>query len=416
MKTTGLTAAALLSILVHGCTQQSNPEVVTEIPWALVSQPLIMDTHSHTRFSDGSLTVDELVEKAENSGCGALAITDHSDLSEDAATPAYFEAIEKARKEHPDLILFAGLEWNIPPYNGREHVTILLSPEKEKGLREFKKRHEEAATAEQALLWLDRLAPSPRDGVLFYNHPSRKDESVEENLEDFLEWRRLSRVLAGFEGAPGHQNKQPVGSYHHKLKTRDRWDPVAAEIGGVWDQLLDRGIDAWAAIAGSDYHNAKMDHAPCSFSRIHLVPEDPSHGGVLAGLRAGSFWSDHGKLLNELHFVLNTEGLALPVSPGESVRITDDRPIELDLLVYPGPGAENDELMVELIGNGISGRPELLDQRPIDADRHRMRWEFARLQPGSDGQSAYFRLRIRKIVEDGPDLMAYTNPIRVIVR
>jgi len=102
------------ALLVHGCSQQSEPQVLREIPWALVTKPLIMDAHSHTRFSDGSLEVSQLVEKAVTAGCDVLAITDHGDLSERAATPAYFQAIRTTRKQHPELILFAGLERNIP--------------------------------------------------------------------------------------------------------------------------------------------------------------------------------------------------------------------------------------------------------------------------------------------------------------
>jgi hypothetical protein len=71
---------------------------------------------------------------AVSNGCTALAITDHGDLRATAATPDYFAQIETARKQFPDLILFAGLEWNIPPYRGREHVNVLLEPRRSRPL------------------------------------------------------------------------------------------------------------------------------------------------------------------------------------------------------------------------------------------------------------------------------------------
>jgi len=93
-------------LLPGGCAQQPDAEVLTEIPWALVSLPLVVDTHTHTRFSDGGYSADEVVQLAIDHGCDALAITDHSDLSEHAATPEYFSAINAARMMHPDFILF----------------------------------------------------------------------------------------------------------------------------------------------------------------------------------------------------------------------------------------------------------------------------------------------------------------------
>ena len=250
--------------------------MLTEIPWALISRPLVIDTHTHTHFSDGKYSVDKVVQLAINNGCDALAITDHSDLSEEAATPDYFTAINAARKKNPGFILFGGIEWNIPPYSGREHVTVLLEPALEESiLGEFKQQFEQDdATAEHALKWLAGEIGSTSKSVLIYNHPSRKDDDPDENFKDILNWRNTNHLFIGFAGAPGHQKTQHTGSYRNKFLTQDRWDPVAAEIGGTWDQLLDLGHNVYAALAVSDYHNEKMDYAPCEFARIHVSPED----------------------------------------------------------------------------------------------------------------------------------------------
>ena len=113
---------------LSACSPKPEAEFVTSVPWGLTGGTVVLDGHSHTRFSDGALSPQELATEALLNGCGALAITDHGDLWAHAATPEYFAAIDEARKQHPGLILLAGMEWNIPPYGGREHVTILLDP------------------------------------------------------------------------------------------------------------------------------------------------------------------------------------------------------------------------------------------------------------------------------------------------
>ncbi|HET7159621.1 MAG TPA: PHP domain-containing protein, partial [Burkholderiales bacterium] len=88
---------------------------MTSVPWGLIGPTVILDSHVHTRFSDGASEPLEVARAAAANGCGALAITDHGDTSVRAATPAYFDAIDAARLAFPDLIVFAGMEWNIPP-------------------------------------------------------------------------------------------------------------------------------------------------------------------------------------------------------------------------------------------------------------------------------------------------------------
>ncbi len=85
LKKTKLPCSALFAVLIlllAGCAPQQDAEMLKEIPWALISRPLVIDTHTHTHFSDGKYSVDEVVQLAINNGCDALAITDHSDLSE----------------------------------------------------------------------------------------------------------------------------------------------------------------------------------------------------------------------------------------------------------------------------------------------------------------------------------------------
>jgi len=405
-------------LLLAGCSQQPDAEVLTEVPWALITRQLVIDTHTHTRSSDGKYSVDEVVQLAIDHGCDALAITDHSDLSEKAATPDYFSAISAARTNHPGLTLFGGIEWNIPPYAGREHVTVLLDPSLEETiLGAFKQQFEQQeAIAHHGLEWLAEKTGSTDKAVLVYNHPSRKDEDPDENLHDILAWRDVNQLIIGFEGAPGHQKTLQTGSYRHRIKTQDRWDPVAAEIGGVWDRLLDRGHNIWAAMAVSDFHNDKLDYSPCEFSRTHVYPEERSARGILAGLRAGSFWADHGQILDDLLFIISVPGLSLPVTPGEVARLHNNLTIELTVRLKRGPGARDTNLVIELIGNGRSGVPEVISSDILYPSEDTINWTLSDLKPGSDQRSSYFRVRIRKPEHDTPDLMAYTNSIRLVIR
>lgn len=410
------TVLALL-LLLGGCSRPAELGVIREVPWSMAGHWLVADTHTHSRFSDGSLEIEDLVTSAALHGCDVLAVTDHSDLSTQAATPAYFVALEQARRDFPELILLGGIEWNIPPYGGREHVTVLLAPALvERVLPVFRQRFEQDdATAKAALQWLAAQVPKPDEAVLIYNHPSRKDEDVQENARDMLGWLAVNHLFIGFEGAPGHQNKTPVGSYHSVLQTEDRWDPVAAQVGGVWDSLLDQGHDLWAALAVSDYHNDNMDYAPCAFSRTHILVPERSAEGVLRALRAGSFWADTGRVLDGLTLRLAAEGLLIPISPGETARIDPAKPVTVQVSVQRNPALPPGTLQVEVIGNGRSGRPELLASRRLGPDEHGTEWTFSGLRPGADGNSAYFRVRVRSPESDGPDRMAYTNPLRVVL-
>src|SRR5262245_16580197 len=62
---------------------------VREVPWAGTGTWLKADTHIHSKFSDGSNSVAEVVAAASRFGCRAIAITDHADNGLGAATAEY---------------------------------------------------------------------------------------------------------------------------------------------------------------------------------------------------------------------------------------------------------------------------------------------------------------------------------------
>jgi 3',5'-nucleoside bisphosphate phosphatase len=90
-------------------------------------EPLLCELHAHTRWSDGSLDLPELVDLYGRRGFDVLAVTDHVVRSDDPWNPgdgtilgvhaanhsAYLDAItaeaERARRDY-DLLLLPGLE------------------------------------------------------------------------------------------------------------------------------------------------------------------------------------------------------------------------------------------------------------------------------------------------------------------
>jgi hypothetical protein len=97
-------------------------------------EPLLCELHAHTRWSDGALTLPELVDLYGRSGFDVLCVTDHVNRLNDPWLPAdaplrgiyaaiYGEYLaevdaqaERARREY-DLLLLPGLQLT---YNDRD--------------------------------------------------------------------------------------------------------------------------------------------------------------------------------------------------------------------------------------------------------------------------------------------------------
>lgn len=389
-----------------------------QIEWAETGIWLKADTHIHTRFSDGKYELGEVVARAKDNGCDVIAISDHADRQ--AATPEYFEAIRIARETHPEVIILAAMEWNVPPWGGDEHATVLVEPSVEQGLMKFKELfddhgrdvHDESR-AFSGLRWLaENASVQGVSPVVIYNHPSRKDEQSLENVEDLTKWRVINDVVVGFSGAPGHQAAETLGEYAYTEKPLDRWDPAAGRVGDAWDTLLSRGIDVWAARAPSDFHSEKWDFWPGQFSETWLYVPERTTSGVLRAFRAGSFFAVHGQIAREVQLSVHTQGLPRPAMAGESLSV----PAGAELIV---------ELSCRIPDRDWAEQPNRLDQIELIAVTDSGAKVLAEREPATSGPAlretiqvpqggVVLRARGRRIVAEGPDLLFYTNPVRIV--
>jgi len=395
--------------------------------WSGRSASLIFDHHTHTSFSDGELTPEDLVALARDSGCDALVVSDHSDSAR-AANTEQLKILNGLRENYPEMLLFAGLELNMPSYGGREHAGLVAGPSVDAAtlqqLRDLAERRvpgaknaDVSAASDARLLQMITDYQSLLGGLLLiYNHPSRKDADILENLSDITRWNSIAPVFSAIEGAPGHQNAPVIGSYEEPYLTEDHWDPVVARVGGVWDQLWSQGHQIWGALASSGYHNERLDQAPCAFSRTHLIVPEQSYRGVIRALKTGTFWADHGRILEQLWFSVNVDGLEGAAYPGSVVNVgARDSMAAVSLSIERGEGSAGQPLTVEIIGNCNSGEAEILAVLEIAPADSTVTTLVPLAATGLDGASCSLRARVRLRRDSAPDYLAYTNPIRLIL-
>lgn len=419
-----LAAIVACCVVVPGCADQATgAKFVHQVPWIGKGQWIKADTHVHSRFSDGGHSVDEVVSRSVGFGVDYLAITDHSDANLKAGTAEYVEAIQIARRQFPQTIIAAGLEWNIPPWGGNEHATVLIPPTNDelRLLGDFKSNFDDLGrgrqtpeTADSALRWLASNAES--NGVrpiVIYNHPNRKSDSTEEIAPRMEHWRNQSDLVIGMEGAPGHQRATPLGAYKNRVQPIDRWDPAVAEVGGAWDLVLKSGFDVWGALAPSDFHSESTgDYWPGEFSETWLYVPERSAAGALQALRAGTFFGSHGHIVREASLEILAPGLSRSAVPGDVIEAPASSAIQAQVrFVVPErdwKGEHHEIDQVELIVVDAQGARIAAQNKPsasgvpLSADL---------IVP--DG-GLVLRARGRRIVTDGPDLLFYTNPVRVI--
>ncbi|QNG35249.1 histidinol-phosphatase [Geodermatophilaceae bacterium NBWT11] len=272
-------------------------------PWRGNARFLAGDHHVHTQFSpDAQYEVETQVSKAAEYGLDWVVVTDHGSVAHqkfsiDQVTPR----IEASRQAHRDVLVYQGLEWNIP---GAEHATVFLPPGRNTVdiLRAFELAYDGSilqstgrvtrATsgdgepfAVQALQYLDQqvLARRTEIALMFANHPARRGI---DSPHEIRAWRDAApSVAVGMEGAPGHQAAgiptaaggpgKGRGFYEaspgedsfpgyaptateNPYRTYGGFDWMTAKVGGLWDSLLAEGKPWWVT-STSDSHQVWQD-------------------------------------------------------------------------------------------------------------------------------------------------------------
>jgi PHP domain len=324
---------------------------------------------------DAVYRVADQVRHANAYGLDWMVITDHGTVQHaKIGVERVNPDIRAARDEIAETLVFQGLEWNIPAaehgtvfvHPGRNEVAVL---------KEFENAFDGSVTgtgdptpANEALAvaGVNFLAGAVhgrrvQDALFLANHPARKGI---DSPHEIRAWRDAQpHIAVGFEGAPGHQaagiaapagpgsgrgyydNSPTAASFAayppESYRTWGGFDWMTSTVGGLWDSLLAEG-KAWWITANSDAHwiyNDTTDRGPGSdfttngyyndpvytgkvgatngdfwpgfYSRTHVGCTDFSYAAVMAGLRAGRVWVDHGGLISGLDVRVSADGHAV---------------------------------------------------------------------------------------------------------
>ncbi|MFL6143263.1 MAG: PHP domain-containing protein [Labedaea sp.] len=360
------------------------------------------DHHIHTQYSaDGKYRVVDHVRHADGYGLDWMVITDHGGPQHvRVGVERVHPEIVAARREHQDVLVFQGLEWNVP---AAEHGTVFVhpGPEEVAVLKEFESTFDgevNGATASTpanevlAITALDFLADALRrkrvdDALFVANHPARRGM---DSPHEIRAWRDAQPHLAvGMEGAPGHQAASlpgPVGpgwwrgNYSsnagpqsfpgyppESYRTFGGFDWMTATVGGLWDSLLAEGKPWWITVNsdshgvhldtsrpgpgsdfeangylddpvhGSTYNTLDGDYWPGQYSRTHVGAVRFSYRAVMDGIRAGRVWVDQGGLISGLDARLASAAGAVTLGGALSVRRGAEVRLVVDITLANGP-------------------------------------------------------------------------------
>lgn len=319
--------------------------------------------HTHTQYSpDGLYRVIDQVRHANTCGLDWMVITDHGSVQHaKIGVEKVNPDIVAARSAIPDVLIYQGLEWNIP---AAEHGTVFVHPGSNEVavLKEFENAYDGVvanATASTpanealAISGLNFLAGAVRarrvaDALMLANHPARKGLDSPHEIRGYRDAQ--PGIAIGMEGAPGHQaagiaapnglgsgrgfydNSPTAASFPgyplESYRTFGGFDWMTATVGGLWDSLLAEGRPWWIT-ANSDAHSVYADTAtrgpnsdfptngfyndpvyggpvnlangdfwPGFYSRTNVGATTASYAAVMDGLRAGRVWVDHARLVS----------------------------------------------------------------------------------------------------------------------
>ncbi|MEV6591117.1 PHP domain-containing protein [Streptomyces acidicola] len=258
------------------------------------------------------------------------------------------------------------------------------------------------AHAVKAIQWLaeQRRTGYVDDVLVLANHPLRLGIDSPHEMRN---WRDAApEIMIGMEGAPGAQGaalpgRGPTsirGEYENKPSaqswpgypagaylTYGGFDWATSTVGGLWDSLLAEGrlfsittnsdahrvvFDTWKNgdwLPGQNFDNTGRlpdpvntdspqpgsDFWPGQFSRTHVGVTRYGYRAVMAGLRAGRVWLDHGHLLDGLDVRLKRDRDAgRGVTLGGRLRVRKGERITLNVTVTTASRPNSQGILPEL--------------------------------------------------------------------
>ncbi|ONI87726.1 histidinol-phosphatase [Saccharothrix sp. ALI-22-I] len=244
------------------------------------------------------------------------------------------------------------------------------------------------AHAVKALRWLaeQRRTGYVDDVLVLANHPMRLGIDSPHEIRN---WRDAApQIMIGMEGAPGAQGgaipgwRGPTsirGEYENSPSanswpgypreayvTHGGFDWATATVGGLWDAMLAEGrlftitsnsdvhrvvFDTWRNgdwLPGQNFDNTGRlpdpvnttqpqpggDFWPGQFSRTHVGVTKYGYRDVMAGLRAGRVWVDHGHLVDGIDIRLTKQnGTGHGVTLGGRLRVRRGERLVLTITV-----------------------------------------------------------------------------------
>jgi hypothetical protein len=259
------------------------------------------------------------------------------------------------------------------------------------------------AHAVKAVKWLadQRRSGFVDDVLVLANHPMRLGIDSPHEMRN---WRDAApEVMIGMEGAPGAQGggipgwegpDSQRGEYTNK-PSANSWpgypenayvlyggfDWMTATVGGMWDAMLAEGkpftittnsdvhrvvFDTWKNgdwLPGQNFDNTGHvpdpvntdtpqpggDFWPGQFSRTHVGVTRYGYRAVMAGLRAGRVWLDHGHLLDGLDVRLRRHKDHRPgVTLGGRLRVRKGEKLTLSVTVTTASRPNSQGILPEL--------------------------------------------------------------------
>lgn len=243
-KTALIVSLTLLSALIYGGVSAKAPAAVTAAE-AKAGAWYWGDNHMHTIYSDGSNTVEKMVDQAIVKGLDFITITDHNTMAQKG---------DVDRIDIPGFLAMTGNEvsttWgHFVGYNITQHESFHTM-----------------ATSQQAI-----NAVVGQGGIVYIAHPFMPEGSEGPSWKDF--------TVTNFQGIEVWNN---YGAY-----TYDHQYNIQAF--GWWDELNRDGRHIYGT-AQTDSHN----YIPVGSCKIKAYMEELSPSAFYKALRTGTFFGSNG--------------------------------------------------------------------------------------------------------------------------